>query len=342
MNGAIASPLASANLAAAPEAPEAPDAPRDAAPPVIALLSSVLDMRYLAPAFEAACPGTELRYADALGAPERIDAAVCWYPPPGLLATLPRLRLVQSLAAGIDHLPAGEARRAPLLCRIVDPTMAGGMAAYVAWAVIHRQRAMDAYLASAAAGRWQEEPIVPPARHRVGIAGLGTLGEACARALLALGYAVRGWSRTPRPAAPAQVECFHGAAGLDAFLSGCDTLVCLLPLTEQTRGFLCAEVFARLPRGAHVVNVGRGAHLDEDALLAALATGQLGAATLDAFVQEPLPAGHPFWHHPRIVVTPHVATRTDAAVIARQTLDNLALARRGLRPPAAVDPAQGY
>ena len=216
--------------------------------------------------------------------------------------------------------------------------MAGGMAAYVAWAVIHRQRAMDAYLASAAAGRWQEEPIVPPARHRVGIAGLGTLGEACARALLALGYAVRGWSRTPRPAAPAQVESSTAPPG---WTPSCPAATPGVPAAAD-------RADARLPRrrGVRTAAARRtwstsgAAPTDEDALLAALATGQLGAATLDAFVQEPLPAGHPFWHHPRIVVTPHVATRTDAAVIARQTLDNLALARRGLRPPAAVDPAQ--
>jgi len=332
----------------------APPATRDEAPPVVALLSGVLDMRYLAPAFQAACPGVELRYADALGTPADIDAAVCWQPPAGLLATLLRLRLVQSLGAGIDHLlgeyalraradgPGSPPGAAPVLCRIVDPSMAGGMAAYVTWAVIHQQRAMGAYQASAAAGRWEEQPIVPPARHRVGIAGLGALGMACARALLALGYPVRGWSRSPKDGPPAGIDCYHGRAGLDAFLAGCDTLVCLLPLTDETRGFLCAGLFARLPRGAHVINVGRGAHLVEADLLAALDDGRLGAATLDAFAQEPLPPAHPFWRHPRIVVTPHVATRTDAATIARQTLDNLALLRRGIRPAAAVDAAQGY
>ena len=118
--------------------------------------------------------------------------------------------------------------------------------------------------------------------------------------------------------------------------------MCLLPLTPQTQGFLSADLFARLPRGAHLVNVGRGAHLVEADLLRALDNGQLSAATLDAFTQEPLPADHPFWGDPRILVTPHIATRTDTSVIAQQTLHNLALVRRGERPGTAVDLDRGY
>lgn len=311
----------------------------------IALLSQPIALDYLLPAFRAQFPGADLRVADAaghaLGALGDIEAAVCWYPPPGLLAQMPRLALVQSLAAGVDHIAGDPALPAVPVCRIVDPEMGSGMAAYVTWAVIHQQRAMGAYLASARAGRWEEQPIVPPLLHRVGIAGLGTLGLRCAQALQALGYRVRGWSRSPKAGLPEGIEAFHGDAGRDAFLAGCDTLVNLLPLTEDTRGLLDARLFARLPRGAHLVNVGRGPHLVEADLLAALASGQLGAATLDAFTTEPLPAGHPFWHHPRIVVTPHIATRTRPEVIARQTHDNLARLRRG-EPLDAVDFARGY
>ncbi|WP_235185005.1 2-hydroxyacid dehydrogenase [Cupriavidus sp. SK-3] len=312
-------------------------------PPCVALLSSVLDMRYLVPAFRAAAPGLDLRMGPDLGALDEIDAAVCWVPPPGLLAAMPKLRLVQSLGAGIDHLRSDpDLPSGPTVCRIVDTAMAGSMTAYVTWAVIQHQRSMGAYLASAAARQWQEQPIVAPSRHRVGIAGLGTLGVASARALQAVGYSVRGWSRSPKTDLPEGVEAFHGQDGLDAFLAGCDALVCLLPLTAQTQGFLCAGLFARLPRGAHLINVGRGSHLVEADLLRALDEGTLGAATLDAFQHEPLPAEHPFWRHPRIVVTPHVAARTDSATIARQTLDNLAQLRRGQRPAVAVDPARGY
>ena len=316
---------------------------QDDRPPRVALLSAVLDLGYLAPAFREACPGIELRLGAELGALEEIDAAVCWFAPPGLLARMPKLKLVQSLAAGIDHLLADpQLPRGRPLCRIVDPGMAAGMTAYVSWAVVQHHRGMRAYVASSAAGRWQEQEVVSPRRHRVGIAGLGTLGLACAEALAAIGYPVRGWSRSAKQALPAGVAGFHGEAQLDEFLSGCDTLVCLLPLTPQTQGFLDAALFARLPRGAHLVNVGRGDHLVEADLLPALASGQLAAATLDAFSREPLPPDHPFWGDPRILVTPHIATRTDHRVIAQQTLANLALLQRGERPQHQVDLERGY
>ncbi len=314
-------------------------------PPVIALLSQVLDMRYLVPAFEARCPGVQLRLWPELGDAQDIDAAVCWVPPPGVLATLPRLQLIQSLAAGIDHLTSDPALPMQVpLCRIVDAQMASGMAAYVAWAVVHGQRHMGAYLAQQRAGAWREQPVQHPPQHRVGIAGLGALGQACARTLRSIGYAVRGWRRSASdlPADLADLALFHGDAQLQDFLAGCDTLVCLLPLTEATRGRIDARFLAALPRGAHLINVGRGEHVVEADLLAALDAGQLGAATLDAFRTEPLPASHPFWQHPRITVTPHIATRTPAAVIARQTLANLSAILAGRAAEVAIDRTRGY
>jgi glyoxylate/hydroxypyruvate reductase A len=311
--------------------------------PCVALLSEVLDMQYLGDAFREACPGIDLRVGPDLGRRDEIDAAVCWFPPHGQLARLPNLKLVQSLAAGIDHLVADPAlpRHLPL-CRVVDTSMAAGMKAYVSWAVVEQQRRMRVYVERSAASRWEEQPFVNPRRHRVGIAGLGHLGTACASALATIGYAVHGWSREAKATLPDGVTGFHGADQLDDFLSGCDTLVCLLPLTPQTRGFLNARLFATLPRGAHLVNVGRGDHLVEADLLPALDSGQLSAATLDTFSQEPLPAEHPFWGDPRILITPHIATRTDRLVIAQQTLANLVSLQQGQRPPHQVDLARGY
>jgi glyoxylate/hydroxypyruvate reductase len=313
----------------------------------IALLSDRLDLSYLLPAFREQFPDADLRQIDQLGALEDIEVAVCWYPPPGLLARMPKLRLVQAVGAGIDHITRDARLPAVPICRIVDPGMASGMAAYVAWAVVHRQRCMQAYVDSARIGEWREQPVATASQHRVGIAGLGVLGTACARALGAIGYQVRGWSRTPKPEQPTGVEVFHGGTGRDAFLAGCDTLVCLLPLTAQTEGILCAELFTRLPPGAHLINVGRGAHLVEDDLLDALNGGLLGAATLDVCMQEPLPPEHPFWHHPRILVTPHVATRTHPTTIARQTFSNLARLRLTDAAPGApaatvADLERGY
>lgn len=289
----------------------------------IALLSDRLDLAYLLPAFREQFPDAELRQIGALGALEDIEVALCWYPPPGLLARMPNLRMVQAVGAGIDHITRDAQLPAVPVCRIVDHGMASGMAAYVAWAVVNRQRAMQAYVDSARRGEWREQPVTAACHYRVGIAGLGELGTACARALRAIGYQVRGWSRTPKRGPPNGIEAFHGPAGRDAFLAGCDTLVCLLPLTAETQGILRAELFAQLPRGAHLINVGRGAQLVEADLLDALEDGTLGAATLDVCMHEPLPPDHAFWRHPRILVTPHVATRTDPTTIARQTRVNL-------------------
>jgi glyoxylate/hydroxypyruvate reductase A len=309
----------------------------------VALLSEVLDMEYLATAFREVSPGIDVRQGADLGALDEIDIAVCWFPPHGQLAQLPRLRLAQSLAAGVDHMLAdAQLPRDVPLCRIVDSGMAAGMNAYVSWAVVQQHRGMRAYVASSANGLWQEQPVVSPRKHRVGIAGMGTLGMACAGALATIGYAVRGWSRSAKANLPEGVTGYHGAGQLDAFLSGCDTLVCLLPLTPETHGFLSADLFSKLPHGAHLINVGRGDHLVEADLLRALERGQLSAATLDAFSQEPLPASHPFWKDPRILVTPHIATRTDRLVIAQQTLANLAALEQGIRPVNQVDIDRGY
>ena len=311
--------------------------------PCIALLSEAIDLSVMAPAFERVSPGIDLRFGTDLGRLEDIDAAVCWYAPKGLLARLPNLRLVQSLAAGVDHLTDDpELPRYIPLCRVVDATMAAGMNAYVAWAVVNRQRYMPDYVADAAQARWQEQPIVTPRRHRVGILGLGHLGLGCARVLASIGYAVRGHSNTPKSALPEGVTGLHGSDQLAEFLAGCDTLINLLPLTPATRGCLNAALYAQLPRGAHLINVGRGAHLVEADLIPALDSGQLSAATLDAVPTEPLPPTHPFWRHPKILVTPHIATRTDPAVLVEQTLSNLAAVRAGQRPALQVDLDRGY
>jgi glyoxylate/hydroxypyruvate reductase A len=293
----------------------------------IALVSDQIAMDYLRPAFSARFPQAKLHRIDTevqeLDALAEIDAVVCWSPPVGLLARMPRLRLIQSVGAGTDHITRDTTLPDVPIHRIVDSEMAAGMNAYVAWAVVHGQRHMGGYIESQRRAAWEESPVVPPGRHRVGIAGLGVLGQSAARALAAIGYRVRGWSRSPKSDLPEGVEAFHGDAARADFLAGCDTLVCLLPLTDDTQGILNADLFAQLPRGARLVNAGRGAQLVQDDLLAALESGQIASAVLDAFVEEPLPAQHPFWHHPRITVTPHIATRTGPEAIARQTEDNL-------------------
>lgn len=303
----------------------------------VALLSATDDMAPMAQAWKALYPTHDLRCGDDLGNVEEIDAAVCWFPPPGVLAHLPRLRLVQSVGAGIEHLCMDPQlpRHLPTF-RIVDPQMAAGMAAYVAWAVISAQRHIDHYAGAQRAHQWASAQVQAPHSHGVGVLGLGELGLHCARSLAALGYRVAGWSRSAKADLPAGVRGFSGAGQLPEFLSGCDSLVCLLPLTAETTGLLDRSLFARLPWGAHLVNVGRGDHLIEADLLAALESGQLGLATVDTFRVEPLPASHPFWPHPRIRVTPHIATRTPVQTIAAQLLENLASLAPGLSDSAGL------
>ena len=232
-------------------------------------------------------------------------------------------------------MPAG----VPIL-RLVDPHMTEAMCEYVALQVLRLHRQDIDYRLQQTAGEWRELHQKNAAERKVGILGFGTLGQAAGHTLRSLGFPVAGWSRSAK-----QVPGFAtyaGPAGLDAMLATNDILVCLLPMTPETENILDARLFARLPRGAGLVNAGRGRHLVDADLLAALDSGQLSAAVLDVFRDEPLPPEHPFWRHPRIVVTPHVAADTNpptAAPIIAAAIRNLEAGR-----PVAnlVDPAQGY
>lgn len=320
---------------------------------VIALLSRTLGMDYLVQALHAAFAqagqSVELRMMDegkgveALGDGREVDIALCWEPAHGLWHRMPHLRLVQSLAAGVDHILEDTSFPAHLpLARIRDQHMASAMAAYVTWAVTSEHRNIDGYLQEQAQRRWGVPVVMPATEYTVGIAGMGTLGAYCAKVLTAIGYDVRGWSRNPSKEPIAGCTHYAGEAGRAPFLSGLNALVCLLPLTEQTRGFMNRDCFAQMALGAHIVNVGRGAHLVDADLLAALDSGQLGRATLDAFVTEPLPPENPLWSHPRVRITPHIATRTAAPVIAHQTAQHWLQITAGARPAHAVDVSQGY
>jgi glyoxylate/hydroxypyruvate reductase A len=199
---------------------------------------------------------------------------------------------------------------------------------------------MDRYAEQQRHAVWQQLPAVPAAERAVGVMGLGVLGADFVGKALALGFKVLGWSRTPRslPGVPT----FDGPSGLHPFLEQTQILVNFLPLTAETEGILNASTFARLPRGACFINIARGAHLDEQDLLAALDQGQLGGALLDVFQHEPLPLDHPFWHHPKIVITPHIAAQAIASLMVSQVIDNIRRIERGEPPLGLVDPARGY
>ncbi|MGQ9366859.1 2-hydroxyacid dehydrogenase [Azospirillum sp. ST 5-10] len=285
-------------------------------------------------------PDLEVRVWPDLGDPADIAYALVWKPPPGLLAGLPNLRLILSLGAGVEPLLQDPTLPPLPLVRMVAAGLTEDMAGYVAMEVLRWQRKADAYAAQQRDGVWRPLGHRPAATVRVGLLGLGELGTAAARALTALGFAVTGWSRTPRTLAG--VETRHGADGLATLLARSDVLVCLLPLTPETRGILDRRAFAALPPGAVVVNAARGGHLVEEDLLAALDSGHLAGASLDVFQDEPLAPGHPFWSHPKVRVTPHVAGVTHPGPCADHVADAIRRHRAGEPLTHLVERGRGY
>lgn len=286
-------------------------------------------------------PQYEFRFWPEIGDRAVIDYALVWNPEPGLLASLPNLKLVVSLGAGVDGLlrdktlPAG----VPIV-RLVDPYMTGAMSEYVVFQVLRLHRQDLDYIAQQRARVWQEREQVNASEHRVGILGFGTLGQDAARKLQVLGFDVAGWSRTVRPVPG--FATFAGESGFGDLLARSDILVCLLPLTPATEGILDAATFARLPPTAGLVNAGRGGHLVEADLIPALDSGQLSAAVLDVARSEPLPPDHPFWSHPRIIVTPHVAAETNPPTAARIIREAIRQFESGEPLANRIDPARGY
>jgi glyoxylate/hydroxypyruvate reductase len=284
-------------------------------------------------------PTLEIRLHPEAGDPAAIEAVVMWtaHDLPDL-RRYPNLKLVVSMGAGVDHLlrPPGPPPGVPV-ARLVDERLTQGMTEWVLLNVLRFHRQDLDYRALQAAGVWEDLPAPETASRRIGILGLGALGTASALALRALGFPVMGWSRHPK-----SVDGVDSFTDLDAMLARTDIAVCLLPLTPETRGVLNARTLALLPPGSFVINGARGGHVVADDLLAALESGQVAAAALDVFEPEPLPREHPFWTHPRVVMTPHAASMTIPSSAARQVVENIRRAREGRPLLNLVDFAAGY
>lgn len=298
----------------------------------IAVLRAVLPSDTL---LDASAPARDARQL------AEVDMAIVANPPPGSLAGLPNLKLVQSLWAGVDRLLADPTlpRDVPL-ARMVDPAMNDAMAQTALWAVLSLHRGFFDYARHQRERRWQPHAQRRAEEFPVAVLGLGQMGAAAARRLAANGYPVAGWSA--RPHSLAGVATHSGDETLPDVLAGAQVVVNLLPLTAATQGLFNAITFARMARGASLVNLARGGHVVESDLLAALDSGRLRHAVLDVFCVEPLPPAHPLWSHPQVTVLPHVAALTDPRSAAEVAARNVRALRDGRPIEHLVDRARGY
>ena len=286
-------------------------------------------------------PTLDIREWPDVGAPADIDIAMVWQLPPGELAKFPNLKLIISMAAGVDHvlLDPDMPRQVPLV-RVTDPHMGRSMGHWFAMNILRLHRETAYYDKRRAEKTWSPERAFDTDTVQVGILGLGYLGTQVARMLQAMGLKVQGWSRTAKQLDG--IASFHGADGLREMLATTNYLACLLPNTKATVGLMNAALFAQMPHGSYVLNAGRGSQLVETDLTAALDSGQIAGAALDVFVTEPLPAAHPFWDDQRIIFTPHHAAEVHPPAVAETFIDNIRRCREGRPLRGLVDLETGY
>ncbi|NER11266.1 glyoxylate/hydroxypyruvate reductase A [Muriicola jejuensis] len=272
---------------------------------------------------------------------EKITMAVVWKHPKGSLKAYPNLKCIASFGAGVDFIFGDPTRPEGVpITRVVDDALANDMAEYVITAIMGHLKNMDQYARDQEKGLWQPRPYSRIADHTIGIMGIGTLGTQLADKLRVMGFRIIGWSKNPKELPG--VHVFHGIESRREFLSKSTVLVCLLPLTPETKKILNQQTLSQLPHGAFLINVARGGHLEEGDLIPLLDSGQLSGACLDVFEEEPLPSGHLFWEHPKIRITPHVASVSDPQSVVPQLAENFFRLREGKELRNQVDLQQGY
>jgi glyoxylate/hydroxypyruvate reductase A len=312
----------------------------NAARPILVYKSDPVRGRVWADVFAKLAPEIEFRTWPDAGDAARVEYLVAWTPPPDLSTRFPNLRVVFSTGAGVDQFDFAALPPHVPLARMTERGIVDGMVEYATWAVLALHRRLPEYQRQQRESRWHELPYVPADSRRVGVMGLGVLGRAVLDRLGTFGFRRAGWSRSPHSIDG--VECHAGFGSLDDFLGGLDIVVCLLPLTAETRGILDARRLAALPRGASLVNVARGPHVDAGALLDALERNHLAEAILDVTDPEPLPAEHPLWRHPRVLLTPHVASVTQPETAARAVIEQIRRDRTGEPLHDLADRDRGY
>jgi glyoxylate/hydroxypyruvate reductase len=290
--------------------------------------------------FARKMPGLPFRIWPDSGDASEVRYLAAWEPPEDLATRFPNLEVLFSVGAGIDQFDFSIIPESLPVVRMVETGIIKGMVEYVTLAVLSIHRDWRTYLEQQREGKWQAHRVHPAESRRVGVLGLGVLGRAVLASLSGLGFSCAGWSRSPQEIDG--VDCYAGADGLQQFLARTDILICLLPLTDDTRGILAKPLFDQLPQGATVINVGRGGHLNQPDLLQALDEGKVGKAILDVCEPEPLPPGHPFWSHPNVQLTPHIASMTQPESAVEAVLENIRRHQGGLPMAGLVDRARGY
>jgi glyoxylate/hydroxypyruvate reductase A len=291
-------------------------------------------------ALAAELPDLEFRADPAAGDPADVRYALVWKPRAGFFAPFPNLALVVNLGAGVDSLVERDDLPDVPMARLSDAGMVELMTSYVLFAVIRHAREIGQFERAQRRGEWHYVHPRALSEIKIGVLGLGVLGADAATALARAGFDVRGWARTGRELPG--VTCLAGRDSLDAILAESEILVVMLPLTRETRGLVGARELALLPHGAKLVNVSRGAIVDEPALVAALQSGRIAEATLDVFAVEPLPREHEFWRMETVLITPHIASITVPEAAARDVAESIRRVRAGGPPLHPIDARRGY
>jgi len=307
---------------------------------MIVISSSVPNIEaILVKSFQKYAPAGSFCTVDSPDA-EQATTVAAWFPDLEKVQKLPKLGLIHSIAAGVEHLNLNAVRPGQAVCRVLDPHHQKGMFDYLLWGVLYFQRYFDRMIQQQNQQLWKQYRQSYSHHIQIGIMGLGHMGGYVAERFAEMGYQVSGWSNSPKDIN--QVKSYVGQEQLSELLAQSQILINLLPLTEENTGILSAELFQQLPEQSALIHVGRGQHLIKQDLLDALDSGHLRGAIVDVFEQEPLPADHQFWQHEKIVVTPHVASHAPMSVVVEQILENDRRLNQGLDLCHQVDVNKGY
>lgn len=290
--------------------------------------------------FKQYAPDVDVRLWPDVGDASEVHYFASWESPEDLHDLFPNLKVIFATSAGVDQFDLRRVPEQVSVVRMLDPGIAQGIVEYACFAVLAMHRQIPMYLQQQRDRRWEDHALTAARHRRVGVMGLGNLGVAVLQGLRSFGFELSGWARSQKHIDG--VQCFAGKDQMQPFLNQCDILICLLPLTDDTRGILNSETLGALPKGASLINLGRGGHLVEDDLLGALESGHLSHAVVDVLNDEPPATDHPFWRHPNIWLTPHIGAMTSPESAFEVLLANIRRYQNGEEMQGQIARSQGY